>query len=256
MSLIQDNSEECSTAPFELFKVSPTQTAVEKSYDVEYHPVAPIRDGAPIEYHIPASTDEYMDLNNSRMYMRCRILNADGTDIIDPEVAAPVNDMLNSVFSNVELYMNDELISHSNNLHGHKSIMEHLLHDSVETAQSERSMQLIYKDTPGQMNVVEARLPNPNESIPGHNMRVNRTGADTLGFELIPANEVTGNEGLHQRYLKTRGSRPVELLGKLRIDMFEQERYLPSGVGLKLRFYRQKDCVDVAEATRTVQSSN
>ena len=242
MSLIQDNSEECSTAPFELFQVSPTQTAVEKSYDVEYHPVAPIRDGAPIEYHIPASTDEYMDLNNSRMYMRCRILNADGTDIDLEEVAAPVNDMLNSVFSNAELYMNDELISHSNNLHGHASILAHLMHDSVESAQSERSMQLIYKDTPGQMNVVEARLPNPNELIPGHDMKVSRSAVDNmLGFELYNANELLGNQGLHQRYLKTRGSQPVELLGKLRIDMFEQERCLPSGVGLKLRFYRQKD---------------
>ena len=30
-------------------------------------------------------------------------------------------------------------------------------------------------------------------------------------------------------------------MGSLRIDMFDQERYLPSGISMKLRFHRQKD---------------
>ena len=30
-------------------------------------------------------------------------------------------------------------------------------------------------------------------------------------------------------------------MGSLRIDMFEQERYLPNGVSLRLRFHRQRE---------------
>ena len=36
MSLIHEHSCECTLSPLEWFRVLPTQTAVEKTYDVEY----------------------------------------------------------------------------------------------------------------------------------------------------------------------------------------------------------------------------
>ena len=44
-----------------------------------------------------------------------------------------------------------------------------------------------------------------------------------------------------KRFLFTTTSKKVGLLGSLRIDMFEQEKYIPSGISMKLRFHRQRE---------------
>ena len=91
MSLIHEDSAECSISPLEWFCVPPTQTAVEKTYDVDYQPLTAVREGAPIEFYIPASTEEYLDLKNSRLHLTCRIVNKDGSNCNAAAVVAPIN---------------------------------------------------------------------------------------------------------------------------------------------------------------------
>ena len=240
-SLIQEHSEECGTSPLELFQIPPTQTAVEKADDVPYQPQTQLRDGTSVEFYVPALTSEYIDLQNTKLETKFKITRLNGGDLQADNVTAPINDIFNGMWSNVELYMNDRLVSHSNNMHGYRSIISHLIHDSDESLQSERGMQLIYKDTPNQMDVVEARRPNPQHLIPNYDIRVTVAADNAVTYDTIPADEVVGNQGLYQRYLMIRGSQHVQVLGHLPIDLFEQERYLTSGVSMKLRFHRQKN---------------
>ena len=158
--MIHEHSAECSLSPLEWFCIPPTQTAVEKTYGVDYQPLTSIRDGAPIEFYIPASTEEYLDLKNTRLHVTCRIIKRTGAECAATDIVTPVNDLFNSLWSNVELFLNDRLISHSNNTHGYTSMVSHLIHDSEESLSSERSMRLIYKDTAGSMNAVAANVPN------------------------------------------------------------------------------------------------
>lgn len=230
MSLIQEGSHECCTSPLEWFKVLPTQTSVEKSATVEYQSLTALRPNVPLEFYVPASTEDYFDLLNSRLYINCKIVSATGAACTAAQVAAPVNDLLNSLWSNVELYLNDRLVSHSNNMHGYVSMFSHLIHDSEESLESERSMRLIYKDTPSQMNCHNALLRNEENTI---------VGLD-LGDDGAVVAEEQGNRGLYLRYRHTHLSKNVELMGPLRIDIFEQDRYLPNGVDIKLRFHPQK----------------
>jgi len=241
MSLIHEESHECSLSPLEWFTLQPTQTAVEKTYDVEYQSLTSLRNNAPVEFYIPATTADLTDLKNSKLYIAFRIVNADGTVCQATDIVAPVNDIFNSMWSNVELFMGDRLVSHSNNTHGYTSIISHLIHDSEESLLSERSLRLIYKDTAGQMDQTDASLSNAFESIPGfHNAekRLVRQGDGT-----VEAEDITnpGNAGLHKRFLFTKASKKVGLLGSLRIDMFEQEKYIPNGISIKLRFHRQRE---------------
>lgn len=242
MSLIHHKSSECSTSPLEWFHVNPTHTAIEKSSDIEYHSLTSLRDGAAIEIYVPASTDEYTDLANSKLYVKFKVTRADGTNLGDDDIVAPVNNLFDSLWNNVELFMNDRLISHSNNSHGYTSMISHLIHDSEESLESERATRLIFKDTAAQHEVTEARLANHDRAIPGHDIAV-KVAADPANttYELIADDAVVGNNGLYHRYTHCRKSKTVEMLGRLRIDMFEQERYLPNGISMKLRFHRQKD---------------
>ena len=230
MSLIHDQSCECSTSPLELFRVRPTQTAVEKTSEIEYQPLTSLRDSAPVEFYIPASTDEFIDLKNSKLHVTFKIVKNNGTDCGADDVVAPINDIYNGLWSNVEFFMNDRLVSHSNNTHGYTSMISHLIHDSEESLHSERQMRLLFKDTAGQLDTTSAKIPNPDQLINGFH-------TDNDGTAVADQ----GNHGLHYRYLYTRGSQPTTVIGPLRIDMCEQERYLPSGISLKLRFHRQKD---------------
>ena len=257
MSLIHENSCECSLSPLEWFRILPTQTAVDKTNDVEYQSLTSLRNNAPVEFYIPESTDDYIDLKNSKFCFTFRIVQTNGADCLERHAVAPVNDIFNSLWSNVEFYMNDKLISHSNNTHGYTSIISHLIHDSEESLNSERSMRLLYKDTPGQLDSVEAKDANVEQWIPGfHNMpsKLVYTPNNTAGREIpftFTVENVTepGNNGLHRRYLFSRESKKVTVMGSLRIDMFEQERYLPNGISLKLRFHRQREPFVLMHAT-------
>ena len=50
---IRDGSAECSVSPLELFDVPPTQTAVEKSYDIEFLPTSALRESGVVEFYFP-----------------------------------------------------------------------------------------------------------------------------------------------------------------------------------------------------------
>ena len=241
MSLIHEHSCECSLSPLEWFRLLPTQTAVEKTMDVEYQSLTSLKNNAPVEFYIPASTDDYIDLMNSKLYFSFRILTSDNAQCPQNSIVAPINDIFNGLWSNVELFMNDRLISHSNNTHGYTTMLSHLIHDSEESLHSDRALRLLYKDTPGQMDFLDASVPNMDGLIKGFHP----IGAELVLGEggAVTEEAITdpGNNGLHQRFLFSRMSQKVSVMGPLNIAMFEQERYLPNGVSIKLRFHRQRE---------------
>ena len=229
MSLIDEQSCECTTTPLEWFQVLPTQTSVEKSTHVEYQPVTALTDSSPVEFYIPSTTEDYLDLLNTYHYIKIKIVKEDGTACGDDDKVAPINDIFNGLWNNVEVFLNDRLVSHSNNTHGYISMMKLLTHGTEEAFTSQHSMRLVYKDTPGQMDECDPSKSNPNGTIPGFHLKEDGSTSTAVG-----------NEGLHQRYLYTHNSNTVDLIAPLRIDVFEQGKYLPNGVNIRLRFHRQK----------------
>lgn len=232
MSIVKD-SQECSVSSLEWFSTLPTQTAIEKSSDVQYRPLGAKNDEI-VEFFIPATTDEYFDMQHSRLYIKAKIVHLDGTDIGPNENVAPINDLLNGLWKNVDLELNNRNVTQGNTNHGYISMISHLIHDSEESLKSERSMRLLYKDTPNQMDVVNARVVNNENVIPGFDFGMND---DEL--VIFAADEVVGNNGLHKRYRETHSSKEFELIGGLNIDVCHQERYWPNGIEMKLRLHRQ-----------------
>ena len=232
MALVDEQSCQCSISPLEWFDVLPTQTAIEKSDWTEYTPVSPISDKSAVEFYIPPSTSEYIDLKNTYLYVQFRIVKGDGTALEETDKVAPINDIFNGLWKNIELFLNDRLIYQSNNNHGYISMIKNLLMDTEEYVTSQKSMQLFFKDTPGQMDVTDPTLPNSSNLIPGWD-------SDIRG-DLIDIDATVGNKGLHKRSTYTKASRVTDVLGPLSLDLFEQLKYLPNGIGIKLRLDRQK----------------
>ena len=236
MSLINERSDECTTSPLEYFCVKPTQTAIEKSRYVDYQPVSTIREhGSPLEFIVPASIDQFMDLKNSYIHLKLKIVSEGGEDLEMKEKVAPVNDLFNSLWANVEVYMQDQLVSHSNNCHGYMSMMRNLVYGSEEALRSQQTKRLLYKDTAGHMDSLNPHLANIDYRIPNFDI-VPGNGGDVAYLQ----DGTYGNHGLYTRHLYTHSSKTIDLIAPLRFDLAEQERYMLNGIRMRIVMYPQK----------------
>ena len=73
MAFIHEGSCECAKSELDLFSVPATQTSIDSGVYVEYHPISSITSGAPIEFDVTASGDDYLDFANSFLYVRAKI---------------------------------------------------------------------------------------------------------------------------------------------------------------------------------------
>ena len=112
MALIEDDSCLCSTSGLELFTTPPTQDVVEDSRFVEILPLNanPAYDAA-FDFYMPALTDEYVDVSSTRLYIKAQIMGQNGNPIAADVSVAPINDLFNSLWSNVEFSMNGRTVS-------------------------------------------------------------------------------------------------------------------------------------------------
>ena len=70
MAFIHNQSEECVKTELDLFTVPYTQTSIEKSSFVEIPPMSALTDTTtPNEFFTAASGEEYLNLNDSYLYI-------------------------------------------------------------------------------------------------------------------------------------------------------------------------------------------
>ncbi|XP_026104439.1 uncharacterized protein F54H12.2-like [Carassius auratus] len=208
MALLHRMSGECIKSELDLFTVPLTQTVIEKNGYLEVAPLSAISYSAPLEFFIAGNGDDYLDLNNTMLYLRVKITGPDGADIAHPAKVGPINYLAATMFSQVDVTLGDRLISQSSGTHPYRCIIESLLNYGKDTLESIFSAGLFHKDTAGHMDVHD------------------------------PAGR---NEGLTKRSLYTGRSSEVELLAPIHSDIFFQEKLLINGLDLKLRFIRAKD---------------
>ena len=69
----------------------------------------------PIEFVIPGTGDAYLDLANTHLLIRAKVVRGVGTDLAADTPVAPVNNWPHSLFSQVDVYLNDTLVTPSSN---------------------------------------------------------------------------------------------------------------------------------------------
>ena len=222
MALLHDHSSECTKSELDLFTVPPTQTSVEKGQWVEYHPISSITDGGPIEFFVPGSGDEYTDPSQTQLYVKAQIVRGDGSAIADDSPVGPTNLLLHSIFNQVDVTLNERLISSSIPTYPYRAMIETLLSYNGEAKRSQLTASMFVNDTAGHMDHVDFLVPKD----------VNATDDDV---------DEAPNLGLETRRDRTKGSRVVDMIGPVHGDLFFQDRLLLNGVDLKLKFIRSSD---------------
>lgn len=205
MALVHSNSCDCTKSELDIFSLPPTQTHIENGYEVCYKPISSLAEDAPIEFIVPGQGDEYIDLSQTYLEIKAKIVKADGTNLVaaDDATIGPVNNWMHSLFSQVDVYLNQKLVSPSSNAYPYRAYIENLLTYGPEAKDSHLTSVLWYRDTPEHM-------------------------------------EAADNEGLKKRRNFTSRSKIVAMEGHIHSDIFNQEKFLLNGVELKLKFIRSR----------------
>ncbi|GFW96210.1 uncharacterized protein F54H12.2 [Trichonephila clavipes] len=111
--------------------------------------------------------------------------------------------------SDVDVCLNERTVSSSNNTYPYRAIIETLLNHGYDSKTSQLTSELYYKDTAGRMNVYDE-------------------------------NDKEPNEGFKSRVKFIKGSGTVDMVGRLHVDLFNQDRLLLNLVDVKLKLIRSK----------------
>ena len=69
----------------DIFSVSPTQTPIQQTVYKKYPPISAVTGQSPLEFYIEATDEDYLDLQQSYLYLRMRIHDTHGNNIQPPD---------------------------------------------------------------------------------------------------------------------------------------------------------------------------
>jgi hypothetical protein len=217
MALLHKTSEPATIAELELFTMPLTQTAVQKKYKVDIRPMSTISANSVIEFNFGGEGRDYIDLPNSRLYVKMRIVHEDGTVLTtqayktdgtpDPEgskdeEAVPVNLCLHAIWNQIDVYINGFRLSQASGMYPYKAMIKTQLAYGADA-----------KET--QLTAEGYRL---------------ETGVDLDAF-------VNSNEGLFWRNQLFKGSKSVDFEGPLLEDVMQMKRYLLNNMKVQIKLY-------------------
>ena len=116
----------CGMDSLELFQVPPTNIALEDSKWIEYYPVSSTlnSDTAPIEFEIKGQGDEYVDLSQTYVQLVCKFTKDNGGDLTGVNSSStPVNNIIHSLFSEIDLSLNGKVITPGTDTYPYKAYL-------------------------------------------------------------------------------------------------------------------------------------
>ena len=140
--------------------------------------------------------------------VKAKIVKEDGTNLDDAaDEVIPIN--LFSLFSQVDVYFQQKLVSSSSTNYPYKAMMDVLLNFGQDATSTQLQTQLYYADTPGSMD---------------------HTDPTTTPI----------NAGLIKRNNTAKGSALVDMVGPMYADVFQLSRFLLNEVEVRLKLSVQK----------------
>src|SRR5271167_4564825 len=172
-----------------------------------YHPLTE-KSTSPIEF-VLKENKEYIDLQETVLRIKCKIVNADNTAIPAPADAgndhvAFVNNAMHSLFSDVMLLINDKRVEGGDRMYPYKAYMNTTFRFSKEVQDGQMFSVGYVRDDASKMD------------------------------------DVTNGAFLLRKHWSELGA-SKEFIGKLHLGMFNQERLLVPGADLHLKLERAKD---------------
>ena len=111
-----------------LFHPGAKERAIKEVKWINYRAVSQISNSSCIEFNISGTSSDYILLSKTRLYVQLRLLKADGTPVTNLDNVALVNLSLHSLFRQVDVMLNQKLITSSVGVnYPYKAILDVLL---------------------------------------------------------------------------------------------------------------------------------
>ncbi|CAK1583616.1 unnamed protein product [Parnassius mnemosyne] len=218
MSFLHNHSCECVKSELDLFALPSTQTSIENGLWIHYKPISSLGDDGPIEFQVPGTGDDYIDLSHTLLHIKAKVLNQDSTNLVSTTIVAPVNNWLHSLFSQLDVYLNQKLVSPPNNTYAYRTYMETLLNYAPAAKQSHLTCSLWYEDTAGKMDSTDGK-----------------------------------NIGFVKRQELISESKEIEMIGHLHGDIFNQDKFLINGVEMSVKLVRSRESFNLIVGSNDVK---
>ena len=125
MSLVHPNSCECTKSELNLFEVPPTQTSVAYGYWEQKGLTSALKDQGPYEFAVSGAGDDYIDLANTYPFVEAQIMDDDDTALDGGANVGSVNLWMHSLFSDVSVSLNENLVSPLTSLYPYRAYIEY-----------------------------------------------------------------------------------------------------------------------------------
>ena len=204
-----------------LFQPPLIETGIQREYWVEYSPVSSISSESCLEFSIPGTSMDYINLKKSRLCIEFKITKENGDPIKyeadalgmptdNSDQVAPINFPLNTIFRQVDVSLNQMVIAPQTGVnHPFKTILDLLLTSTNDMLTSQAQGGLFFKDTAGNMD--DVRL----------------SGS---------------NNGFVERSKLIRNGNVATIEGVLYNDfILDQDRLLLNGVAVNIKLFQAKD---------------
>ena len=226
--LIHDQSSPLMKSEIDLFTVPATQTIYDEGMWTTHFPISSLDRNGPLEFHIVSSSDVFIDPANIYLETKCKIVGEnneplnfervtsdDDDTMVDnlPEIVTPINYFGATQFKDLEVSLNNKVISTSDNMYAYRAFIETLLTYSFNTKKTQLQMGFYYDD-----------------NYPGKDDNVVLANVQFEDHKISNGNKI--------RWIKTRNSLPFQTYTKIHGDIFSQDRLLIGGTELRIKFTR------------------
>jgi hypothetical protein len=150
MNTIHSHSSLTPLPEYDLWGVPPTQFTVEFDKLTEHRPISILNSKSVITFDIMTSYDEYISLRETLLYFKLRIdLKKNSGDLAsgDWDKVSTVNNLLHSLFKQVEMEIDGKSITLAPNTYGFKAYFETLLGYTDDAKKSFLTASLWHEDS-------------------------------------------------------------------------------------------------------------
>ena len=217
----------------EIFTLPEKEVALIDGRTSLYRPLH-INDTGPYEFIIPGKSTQYLQMSSIRMYVKAKLTLTNGAEFDDTKKIALCNLPGSSLFSQIEVELNQKLIPLLTNTNAAtKAYLETLCSYGEDARNSHLRSCGFVLDTDGEFdnfaNQVPARYPKGAANLDDE-------GANQ---KFIPGSKYNNGHGLRRELVK--GSRVFELEFPIQSDFLQCMRLLPPMITLGLKLTRNSD---------------
>ena len=200
--------------PSQLQLFSPLQTpaGIEKIFWTNQNPVNTISGPTSIiDFTLTSNGSHYIDLKRTKLCVRCKVTKGDKTDIEIDENVTFINNPLSSLFSQVDVYLQQKQVSSTGNYPYH-AYFHNVLNYGSEALKSQLQLQCFYKDEAGAFDQTQ----------------------------IVPQGTPM-NTGAQSRMHYTKGSQIVDMEGPIFSSICNTGKYLLNGIETKIKLQQTRN---------------